>query len=51
MNFTVDEIRGIMDKKHNTQNMLVIAHVDPSKSTQADQHSLIFAGKQLMYER
>ena len=44
MNFTIDEIRGIMDKKHNAQKMLVIAHIDHDKSTQTDQHPLIFAG-------
>jgi len=28
VNFTVDEIRAIMDKRHNIRNMSVIAHVD-----------------------
>lgn len=26
--FTIEEIRGLMDKKHNIRNMSVIAHVD-----------------------
>mmetsp|Transcript_9074 Transcript_9074/g.13551 ORF Transcript_9074/g.13551 Transcript_9074/m.13551 type:complete len:863 (-) Transcript_9074:165-2753(-) len=36
VNFTVDQMRAIMDLKHNIRSMSVIAHVDHGKTTLTD---------------
>lgn len=36
MNFTVEQMRSIMDLKHNIRSMSVIAHVDHGKTTLTD---------------
>merc|ERR1711937_653732 len=36
VNFTVEQMRSIMDLKHNIRSMSVIAHVDRGKTTLTD---------------
>jgi elongation factor 2 len=49
VNFTIDQLRTIMDQKYNIRNMSVIAHVDHGKSTLTD--SLVAAAGIIAVEK